>query len=983
MFKSLRPKIYTVTLGEDLLGNFVDHLIKSCGDNPLAMTDILILLPNNRARAALTEAFVRKAEGGMLLPQMVAIGDLALDEALGPIMDPLSAAGSPALLPAIDPLRRQMLLTKLVRKQRPDITAIEALRLAQLLAASIDQLDIEEVSLSKIKDDNLEADIAQHWQNAYGDFTAILADYQKQLAALGLINPAARRNILLDQLGASLGDQRVARPVYAVGISTAAPAIARLLRRTAQLENGHILLPYVDLAMDEDQWSALGPHSPQEGELPPHNQEAHPQFHLKLLLERMGFDRSEITLLVQDRDISNPSLAPCIGAAFFSAAASETWPTLPAKLKQLPHIRLMQAEDSAEEARAIALLIRAGLEKPKQRIALVTPDRELAVRVAAQLKRWSILVDDSAGQPLIQSPPATLFLALAETVADQFGPVTLLTLLKHPLVMAGDGRLDWLSQVRLLDLALRGPRLGIGLGAIMEAAKQTQKAEPVAFCETLFKKFESLCTIGAAKLPDILQTLVESAGALSDGAIWKGEAGRLLARCLEEIAAQDLSAIADTEITALPLLITRLLDGQAVRPAYGGHPRIAIYGLLEARLQQADLIICAGLNEGTWPQMPQPDPWLAPRLRRELGLPGLDRNIGLSAHDLASALGAKEVVLSRAERNRSGPAVASRFLLRLQALLGDQLALESDAIIWARAIDTDMKTPPAPRPYVMPSVEQRRVDIAVTQIDVLKSDPYSFYAAKILRLPVLRAVGSEPDAAWRGTAIHAILEDWTKEDDQDPDKLIARAEALINNRGLHPTLRTLWQPRIFQALQWLAEETRRLCDEEGRVKAAAEIWGAVDFAGIRLSGKPDRIDRYANGDLAIVDYKTGSAPSQKRIYSGYALQLGLLALIAENGGFKNISGTATKFEYWTLNKNKDGGFGAIKSPVSSKGDAADNAAQFVKLAAMHARDAIENWIIGHQPFTAKLQPDFAIGSDYDHLMRLYEWYGRDGANDDR
>ena len=66
-------------------------------------------------------------------------------------------------------------------------------------------------------------------------------------------------------------------------------------------------------------------------------------------------------------------------------------------------------------------------------------------------------------------------------------------------------------------------------------------------------------------------------------------------------------------------------------------PRIFIWGLLEARLQKADLMILGGLNEGVWPSLPRPDPWLAPQIRRQSGPAGLEFRTGLAAHDFMSA----------------------------------------------------------------------------------------------------------------------------------------------------------------------------------------------------------------------------------------------------------------------------------------------------------------------------------------------------------
>ncbi|MFM2411059.1 MAG: double-strand break repair protein AddB, partial [Pseudomonadota bacterium] len=550
-------------------------------------------------------------------------------------------------------------------------------------------------------------------------------------------------------------------------------------------------------------------------------------------------------------------------------------------------------------------------------------------------------------------------------------PVPLLSVLKHPLVRAGEERLEWLERVRALDLALRRPRLGLGLGAISEVVAGI---EPIKdWWSDVTEIFAGFDLGLKAPLPVTIDLLSETASKLTDGRIWQGQAGRQLSQLLEEYRAADLATIGEIDTVAIPAMIAQLLDSEVVRPVFGSHPRVAIYGLLEARLQQADLVICGGLNEGSWPQLAQPDPWLAPRLRRELGLPGLDRNIGLSAHDLASLLGAYEVVLTRAERDRAGPTVASRFVLRMQALLGQQLQSETHALALARLIDVAEPVAPPPKPEPLPTLEQRRVKLSVTQVELLKADPYSFYARNILSLKPLDGVGTDPNAAWRGVVVHDLLEQWAKFDAFDPAKLVARANALIANPALHPAVRVLWQPRVTAALDWIAHETARL-KGEGRSLIAAESWGQLQLAGVELVGRADRIDRNAEGKLVIVDYKTGQVPTPKSVKAGFALQLGLIGAMAEAGGIQHVGGQVTGFEYWSLARRGDGGFGQIKSAVSDKGIAATD---FVPFAIKNAREAIESWLTGNEPFTAKLRPEYAPYGDYDQLMRLAEWYGRE------
>ena len=416
------------------------------------------------------------------------------------------------------------------------------------------------------------------------------------------------------------------------------------------------------------------------------------------------------------------------------------------------------------------------------------------------------------------------------------------------------------------------------------------------------------------------------------------------------------------------------MAGTAVRPPYGQHPRIFIWGLIEARLQQADLMILGGLNEGVWPQLPTPDPWLAPRIRHELGLPSLERRIGLAAHGFAGALGGRQVLVTRARRDSRSPAIASRFWLRLEAMTGG-LTRSPQHKRWARALDRPGEPQPAKRPAPVPPLSARPRRISVTDVDRLKADPFAFYARKMLGLAPLDALDADPSAAWRGSAVHKVLEIWMNEDDCDPARLRSRAERLLEESAAHPLMRALWQPRLLEAIDWIAEEMA-MAKAAGRRPIAAEAKGKCEVGGISLYGEADRIDRLADGRLAIVDYKTGLPPRPKAVAAGFSLQLGLLGLIAERGGFEGIEGVPACFEYWSLAR-KDGRLGHVSSPVG--GRTGLDAADFTSVAERNFIGAAEAWLTGGAPFTAKLHPEHAPYGDYDQLMRLDEWYGRETA----
>jgi len=240
----------------------------------------------------------------------------------------------------------------------------------------------------------------------------------------------------------------------------------------------------------------------------------------------------------------------------------------------------------------------------------------------------------------------------------------------------------------------------------------------------------------------------------------------------------------------------------------------------------------------------------------------------------------------------------------------------------------------------------------------------------------LDRIDEDPSAAWRGTIIHDILDQWAKQDDYAPGALRTRAQHFLQDPGLHPLMRSLWAPRLLEGLDWIDDSVakNRKADRE---PIASEIYGKAEIAGVDLSGIADRIDRMPGGGLAIVDYKTGGAPSNRAVIEGYNLQLGLLAALAELGGFPDIEGEAVAFEYWLLAKK--GGtddFGHVRSPTQGRADNVIAADAMVDHAVARLNEAADRYLLGAEPMTAKLHPEYARYADYDQLMRLEEWYGR-------
>ncbi|WP_033075616.1 double-strand break repair protein AddB [Sphingopyxis sp. MWB1] len=988
--ESIKPTLFSIPIHRAFADALVAGVMARWGGTPLDLAHGLILLPSNRARSAVQAAFVRAGGKGLLMPRLAVIGDADLDENIGLALDAIDADPLP---PAIEPLRRRLLLARLIEAHTPEgeapIKGAAAFQLADGLARVIDQLHYEEVTVRALTDLDLGA-FADHWQASLARLRLLVDHWPEALASTGSIDRAARRNQMLGRVAAAWRAAPPARFTIAAGVTTAAPAIARLLRVVADRPDGAVVLPGLDQSMSEGEWEALGPTAPpEEGEAGWRTRplETHPQYHLKLLLDRMGVRREEVAPWDAASPFDGPEdRSPFVSLLFAPADYSAQWQTAGDLSAATAGISGAVFPDDGQEAQGIALLMREAIEMPGRTAALVTPDRGLAERVAAALTRWGIGVDDSAGQPLSRTPPGALLLLLAKLAAD-FDPVALVALLAHPLVRKGEGRTAWLDQLRRLDLMLREPGLEPGWAGVSariaeraadkEARRHGLAVQLQSWWSEVSAALESaLAAFASGPVPpaDLLAAVQAALDWLAGDAVWAGPAGRMLADLFDQwsLAKTDGPALVDP--ADFPAMLDQLLGQASVRPPFGGHPRLFIWGLLEARLQRADLMILGGLDEGRWPAATQPDPWLAPGIRRLLGLPAPERQQGMAAHDFAGALGAGEIVVTRAERSGGDPAVASRFWLRLAALAGELPEPAPGGVPLTRlAAALDLPpgdAAPVGRPAPRPPAEVRPRRISVTAVDRLARDPFAFYANQILGLSPLDRLSAAPDPRWRGTRVHLLFEQWVRAG-ATREGFEAALDALRRDPALDAIARAFWLPRMEPALRWAAQQ---LWAAEGRTPVDPEVKGEAVIDGVTLHGKADRVDRLDNGSLAIVDYKTGGAPSAKAAFDKIDNQLGLLGLIAERGGMKDVAAApVSALEYWSLRPDRRaGGAGKISNTYGSR-----SGLKSAEEAINHAADALSelaaHYLFGDAPFAPGELKGYG---DYDQLMRRDEWFGR-------
>jgi ATP-dependent helicase/nuclease subunit B len=955
-------------------------LIARLGDDPLALADATIYLPTRRATRALGETFAKVLGGAALQPSIRALGDVDADEFL---FD--AEADDLTLPPAIAPIRRRLLLATLVKrwdeKRGGSLGFAQTTALARGLAHFLDECQTQNADLSKL-DELAPASLAAHWSEVRDFLELLHTQWPTLLAAEGAIDPADHRNRALSALARRLATHPPDGPVIAAGSTGSIPATGELLGVIARLPQGSLVLPGLDRELDDESWLALDP--------------GHPQYGMKQLLARIDM-RREFVETWQPVPPVREARETLLRETLRPAPTTDAWRAIAERGGQeiaqgLEGLTLIETAHPGEEASSIALILRQSLETKGATAALVTPDRNLARRVASEMGRWDILIDDSAGRPLARTPPGAFLVLLAEAADSEFAPVPLLALLKHPLATGGETAADFRAKVRVLDrLVLRGPRPDRGLAglrnaiaraAVNERLPESDKALLTALLpwfttlsETL-RPLETILHEKEAGLAALVDAHLRAAEALAEPeALWRGDAGEAARSLIEELgaAAEDIPPIAPS---AYASLFAELAEERPVRPAYGRHPRLAILGPLEARLLSFDTIVLGGLNEGTWPSSATADPWLSRPMRKALGLEAPERAIGLAAHDFATLAAGSRVILSRPQKVEGTPAVASRWLQRLEQLtkgleLNARLKDTAGYPTLARLLsEPDGQPSRMKRPAPTPPTDARPKRLSVTEIETWLRDPYAIYAKHVLRLRPLEDHDAEIGALERGTAVHAVLEAFLRECEagwpQNAERrLIELAEQIFAEAAIPKSTLALWQPRFARAACWFAqvEQARRATIARSFVERKGERIFPGEFT---LRCQADRIDILRDGSAAIIDYKTGNPPSNKQVKTLLAPQLPLEGAILKEGGFPGVEAVAANaLVYIRFSGGADAGdLREVDADIAAL--IAEAEEKLINRIALFADPAT--------PYTPRVMPFRAdITGDYDHLARVREW----------
>lgn len=1025
-----RPNVFTIPAGVPFLPTLADAIFSGTltgivpdpGD-PLALADISILLPTRRSVRALRQLLIaRSPVRAVILPKIRTIGDVDEEDFL---LEPSPEDPADALVlpPVVSRLQRNLVLARLIlawgRSVRRSLLALgpdqpllipasagDAFHLAGDLARLIDDMETAGVDWEALKLLTPE-DYPGYWQLTL-DFLKIAAEHwPAYLAEQGLTDPALRRDRLIRLAADRVGKAR--GPVIAAGSTGSIPATAVLLRAIAASSVGAIVLPGLDVQLDAKTWNAIAePSDPTAGS------PSHPQFGLRHLLARLGVIRDDVVVLGAPKEALGARCS-LIAEAMRPAETTDAWSdiSLADADSAFEGVGLILARNEQEEALAIATALRESIADGVGSAALVTPDRALARRVAVELGRWQIRVDDSAGRPLDTTPPG-IFARLVATAALAPHPVQLLAALKHPLAAFGMMRHHCRRAARALELAafrgtgasgradtLARELVNLRLGLEMRSDRfppqarrrlsQNEWSRAEMMARTVGSVLGTLTTaadrptVNVAEVTALLIQALEHAADDKDGgvsAFWNDSAGKALATLLTGLLDAGSIELAAAEY---PGFLQAAMAGAVVTPEVGADPRVHILGTLEGRLQSFDLLILGGLDEGVWPGETRTDPWLSRRMRDAIGLPPPERRIGLSAHDFAQALATPRVLISRAEKRAGAPTVPSRWLQRLEAVLGPD---RTKALIrrgqryvqLGRSLDSvaaeDIR--PVRRPEPRPPVPARPRELSVTSVETLIRDPYAIYARRILLLEPLEPLGQRANARIRGSLIHDALANFTREwtgrsfDPAARERLIALWRKEFESIAAFPEVHVVWTllaPRIADwVVSWEAERDGEVAFRGAEIKGEFSI--EAPQGPFTLTGRADRIDIFRDGGVGVYDYKTGAPPSAKQVLL-FQPQLALEGAMIRAGAFgADYAGRSIAEMAW-IGLGLIGKYDPLRLAVDEgflPDAVADEALRRFRLLIAAYDDPAKGY-----PSQARPMFERRLPGEYDHLARVAEW----------
>ena len=1026
--------------------SFLDELVQSLVDGRLipnfkleqdwsVLSDVTIYVPTRRSARTLAELFRSYAHNNVtFLPKIRPLGDI--DETYH-ITESLADASE--LPPEMSHTERHLALTRLILgwiksstqqlnqhnftdDQILSASPTDAAWLARELILLMDQIESEDANWSQLSK-LVPEEHAKYWQLTI-EFLQIAFDvWPSFLAEQGKMDPVARNSALIHNEADLLARFGSKGPIIVAGSTGTVSATRKLLKTIAELPNGAVVLPGLDLFLDDKSWNLLTESGANSGvkRLTKHNDSnpGHPQFGLAKLIRHLGITRKDIVSLCPPASTNLEVREQVVSEAMKPVITTDSWINFQRKPANLDlnlafeDCALIEAKNEIEEGLAIALVLREAIENGNK-ATLVLTDQTLARRVASELERWSIQIFHSTGQYLKETPPTVLARLITKLALHRLDAVTVLSLLKHPITRIGMNQAELRLAISALERGiLRGPQSDEGFSGLQRAIANSKKMQQE---QSHIPKWQRL---SASEWQTVEEVIVRLENALSPLINLKEQGDEI---SINELARRTLHSLqlvgtdnngddfqlfswesTDDLVKFLKSLIDDNKSGLEILPANwpelfesllvnistldtrNAETRVDIYTPLESRLHRPDIIILGGLSEGSWPRIIRNDPWLNRPMKSGMGLEQPERRIGLSAHDFCQSLGTQRVIMTRSLRADGSPTVASRWLQRLLTVSGDSIAelLRKNGlkyIDWAQQLDSSSEIPkPVTRPCPKPPISSRPKQLSITEIETWVRDPYAIYARKILQLEPIDMIGGSPGAAERGSIIHDCLAEFLRDwdgpfNDLAIERLIEIGAAKFETLSVFPQLYALWWPRFQRIARWFVnnfELERAKSLQQRYLECSGVMEVRIERELFKLVGRADRIDLLNDGSLSILDYKTGQIPSLRQVETLLAPQLPLEVAMVKSGGFQGIAKECEIRDqtYVILSGGKKAGDVQDRSPKNV------SVVELANQASQSLQNLVRAYFEHEQGYLsrARVFKERIFSGPYDHLARVQEW----------
>lgn len=929
----------------DPSADFLESLIEGIHSRfqGIDLSQITVFLPSKRACNSLLSSHRN-------MPKLMPIGEIQDNR-----------------ISIISPLEYKLLISQELRRCKG-----MSYRKAMMAAAEIYDLIIkfnrDDVNIDSINEVDF-SDLPTHSQELIEHFKFINSDLLKTLSLEGRESVICARNKGIYNMIARWQSKPPKFPVIIAGSTGSAKATTELLKATAKLDNGFIIVTGVDMNLSEDSWNQIN--------------ELHPSFQLKCLLEQLKIKRNDL------QNWSASKEADPLRARFLSEAMCPpsvmNWHQLDSgEFRDLKGMEYLDCNSHQEEAMIIIIKIKELIAKGCENIGVIINDLDLKKRILATARLYDININDSYGVSAFIIAQINFISAIFEAIENSFSPIWLIDILANRFAHLKYHKDHLKSLVSQLNIKyLRGICAYNNLEKLIEKTAAKEDLEISQMLQNLLAICERAINMRQKKtviFEDLLSELIVIAEKLSenvDGKItfWEGKFCDEVKDFLNELSVLKIGPI---PVSEFKFILTQCLANKRFSREESQKSMVQILSSIESRLLNFDYVILAGLNEKSWPEGVAPNPWFS-ALSKHVGLAKPEAGIGKSAHDFFCLMHNSQVMITRATTVNGDIQIPSRWLIRIEALakklnkLSDIKPRDHYLLKQVREFflpsNFTKYSPPTPKP----PRELRPTTLSVTQIEKLIRDPYTVYVSKILNIKKLDKLEKMPDQLEFGNFIHQVIDELNKKyknikPHEVFDELIVYGKQKLSSLMHNPIVQKMWWPRFEKIARWIVcfEEFKRA---NGKAKIYSEVKGSISFmtsAGtFTLTAKADRIEVYENNIASIIDFKTGAIPSNQDVTNMLSPQLPLEALIASKGGFNIAIESVEELAYIQFSVgNKLGAITNIKAPIAELVTETEEA--LLKLIELYADE--------NTPYTICPNPKKApTYNELEHLERLSEW----------